>query len=57
MDIMSPTIHYTAGAMMKFPLLYNNNVLLLTVEGNIAVSKQDWDSFETSWNFKKHPMI
>ena len=24
---------------------------------NIQLSKDDWDSFETSWDFKKHPLI
>lgn len=27
------------------------------VKDNIAFSKMDWDSFETSWDFKKHPLI
>ena len=27
------------------------------VENNIDISRTDWDSFETSWDFKKHPLI
>ena len=27
------------------------------VDINIIVSKNDWDSFETSWDFKKHPLV
>src|SRR5699024_9416676 len=27
------------------------------VESNIFISKSDWDSFETSWDFKMHPFI
>ena len=27
------------------------------VDSNIELSKTDWDSFETSWDFKKHPLI
>ena len=26
-------------------------------KGNIELSKIDWDSYETSWDFKKHPLI
>lgn len=59
MDIMSPTIHYTAGSMAKFPVW--DNVLSLSVEeivrDNIAFSKNDWDSYETSWDFKRNPLV
>ena len=27
------------------------------VNDDIKISKSDWDSFETSWDFKKHPLI
>ena len=27
------------------------------VEDNISISKEDWDSFETSWDFKVHPLV
>lgn len=27
------------------------------VKKNVVYSREDWDSFETSWDFKKHPMI
>ena len=27
------------------------------VQENIAQSKQDWDSFETSWDFAAHPLV
>ena len=27
------------------------------VNSNIVISREDWDSFETSWDFKKHPLI
>lgn len=26
-------------------------------EANILLSKSDWDSFETSWDFKRHPLV
>mgnify|MGYP006359844399 CR=1 FL=1 len=29
----------------------------LMVNENILLSRNDWDSFETSWDFKKHPLI
>ena len=59
MDIMSPTIHYTAGSMMKFPVWEEKEKRLIDciAESNINLSKADWDSFETSWDFKRHPLI
>ena len=57
MDIMSPTIHYTAGSMMKFPVWENSESIDEIVDENIRVAKDDWDSFEISWGFKRHPLI
>lgn len=57
MDIMSPTIHYTAGSMMKFPIWISNVSIKETTIKNIELSMRDWDSFETSWDFKKHPLV
>ena len=33
------------------------DVIEKLVEENIELSKQDWNSFEMSWDFKRHPMI
>ena len=29
----------------------------MSTKNNIEISKEDWDSFETSWDFKCHPLI
>lgn len=29
----------------------------MLVNENISITKNDWDSFETSWDFKRHPLI
>jgi len=34
-----------------------NDLIIRLVQSNIENSKCDWDSFETSWDFKKHPLI
>lgn len=42
----------------EIPLIIENELdILLLVSKNIELSKDDWDSFETSWDFKKHPLI
>ncbi|MEF9984585.1 MAG: BREX-1 system adenine-specific DNA-methyltransferase PglX, partial [Oscillospiraceae bacterium] len=58
LEILAPTINYQAGDIGRLPILQKDNerVIVLTNE-NINLSKTDWDSFETSWDFEKHPLI
>ena len=53
-------MNLTAGNMNKLPFIYSDekkeNIDILAKD-NINVSKYDWDSFENSWDFKKHPLI
>lgn len=58
MSVLSPTIHYNSGSMSKVPVIINKkDVVEKNVKENIRLSKQDWDSFETSWDFTTHPLI
>ena len=48
------------GQIGKVPYKYDSlqdDVVKPISEENVALSKKDWDSFETSWDFKKHPLI
>lgn len=56
--IINPTMSCSAGVMKKLPLIEIDewNIQDITSE-NIQLCKQDWDSFETSWDFEKHPLI
>ncbi len=59
-DVMNSTFHYLAGNVSTIPIkiLDNKKVIVSSlVEENIALSKADWDSFETSWDFRRHPLI
>lgn len=58
-DLVAPTLHYKPGDVDKIPLSFdiNDERIEHKVSSNILDSKNDWDSFETSWNFKKHPLI
>ena len=55
---MNPTMNFQSGEVAKFPVLYapNMGVEALAME-NVSISKEDWDSFETSWGFSHHPLI
>ena len=57
MDIMSPTIHYTAGSMMNFPVWRPKKEVDVYIVENTKLSKVDWDAYETSWDFKHHPLV
>ena len=57
---MSPTINYEVGQIANYPLVVDeDNVESVNsiVEKNISLAKEDWDSFETSWNFKRSPLL
>jgi hypothetical protein len=44
------------GSGMQMPDLNMPKIDTLANE-NVTLSKNDWDSFETSWDFKKHPFL
>ena len=58
LNAMSPTLNYETGQIEQLPLIENNNYRIdQLVESEVLISEDEWDSFETSWNFKKHPLI
>ena len=62
LDLIIPTLHFDVGYIGKLPLIFTKDEHLMKkinrlVENNINISKTDWDSFETSWDFKKHPLL
>jgi len=60
LEILTPTIHYSNGDVANIPVIQDESskekIVNLT-EQNIALSKTDWDSFETSWDFVRHPLV
>ena len=61
-DLTCPGLHYSNGTIAKMPIISqfnesNANIIDENVESNLNISKKEWDSFETSWDFKKHPII
>lgn len=59
LKLFSPTLNFNVGSIALLPITRKpiNKQVELLVEENIYESKEDWDSFETSWDFKKHPLI
>ena len=58
LQMVSPTLDYHEGPLGKTPVLIKKNKQInQLVEENVKSSKNDWDSFENSWDFKKHPLL
>lgn len=58
LSIIAPTFHFQAGDIKQIPV--NEDIKYVNcdlIKENITISKSDWDSFETSWDFSKHPLI
>lgn len=59
-DLICQGLHYSTGQIPQIPYLQGvieNNKIINYVDENIKISNTDWDSFETSWDFKCHPLI
>ena len=60
LEIISPTLDFNCGYIKKIPIAIaeaKKQQIKDVVEQNISCSKDDWDSFETSWDFKCHPLV
>jgi len=60
LEIINPTLNYGAGSIGSFPLINpkeeDKSVINFIVDQNIKLSKEDWDSDETSWDFLYHKL-
>lgn len=60
LEIVAPTLNFQIGDIKSLPIIYNKdygNQINERVNNNIIISKNDWDSFETSWDFQQHPLL
>ncbi len=60
LKIFSPTINCQAGDIANIPVYKGKNYINIVdpvVKQCVSISSLDWDAFETSWNFTKHPLI
>lgn len=60
LKIIAPTINYQCGDIACIPVIIDkakkDNIESIA-DNNIKMSKVDWDSFETSWDFDRHPLV
>ena len=58
--LINPTISTGVNVVKKIPIIVEEKIkpeVNQFVQENIALSKADWDSFETSWDFERHPLV
>lgn len=58
--ILSPTLNFELDHLKKLPVIVDDNYsekINAYVKDCIKLAKTDWDSFETSWDFKRHPLL
>lgn len=60
LSAISPTLNYNAGDIANLPIIASKDhdvQLVTTCKDCIQRSKDDWDSYETSWDFKRNPLV
>ena len=59
-SMLSPTLNFEVGQIATYPIMQNEAKQIEVVDLVSELrndSKLDWDSFETSWDFKRHPLL
>ena len=59
-NVMSPTLDFQPGQIGSYPIVDpgdSRDSIIKIVETNRFLSKTDWDSLETSWDFKRSPLV
>ena len=58
LDISNATINYQPGDIAGIPVAFpNGNEPTHQIEECVQLAHKDWDSYETSWDFQRHPLI
>jgi len=60
MLMLAPTINYQVGNIANIPVIYckeKSDLICKIADENIEITKEDWDNFETSWDFYINPLI
>lgn len=60
LSMLNPTLNMQARDIKALPVLISDEykpAIDDLVDSCVSISKTDWDSFETSWDFKRHPLV
>lgn len=57
-DLLNSSLHYQVGDVARIPVIEANDPQISELcKECVTLSKEDWDAFETSWDFKRNPLI
>ena len=58
LSLLNPTLNYQAGNIKSLPIIRNRvDIVDRRTDDCVKISRTDWDSFETSWDFARHPLL
>lgn len=58
LNMVNESLNYTIGDVSSIPYITNNDIEIEEIVNRcINLSQQDWDTYETSWDFKHQPLI
>lgn len=58
LNLVNESLNYTTGNVSSIPYISCNDAEIeKKVNSCIDIAKNDWDSFETSWDFQNHPLV
>ena len=58
LEILAPNMKFEVGQMALVPIIKcQNDEVQELVKKAVEIEKADWDSFETSWDFHRHPLV
>lgn len=58
LEAISPTLNFEAGHLAALPVIRGHEAEVCSLTGRlIELARADWDSFETSWDFRSHPLM
>ena len=58
--LIAPTINFSNGVAGDIPILLdksNRATIEMLAQENVKISQTDWDSYESSWDFQRHPLV
>ena len=56
--VLNPTMATQVGDIKNIPVVVKDGETVESiVKRNIDISRSDWNAFETSWDFKRHPLL
>ncbi|QDV69032.1 Eco57I restriction-modification methylase [Rosistilla carotiformis] len=56
-DILCPTLHFKAGQMGEIPIIEPDVDLSASIRKCVEISRDDWNSSEASWGFRRSPLV